>query len=354
MSDDATGVSDRKIENLSEVELDHDFSEETVEHLVNDENLEDQDEEDENSDSYLWQQIDQELTTAKTSVGDNLFKLAAPPAFEHERESLISQALKGKSAEFRSEVINNAYRYGLDKNDPLFIVLLATGQLELLLEKKPQEIDSFFRNWESKWQAELKDSEAVISQELEQVRQLIDNWEQDSREFLERQGKAAVNVQHRKIASSVKTLVQQAALEKVAHDIWSVIFGSAAVLGAIAIGVFIGLAIPKFAHTPPLDPKGPRQLTLKEAVAMNWGLSAEGQFAMKNAEAIKWAMSSEGKYAQQFMSWNQALLSEKNGKMLCESEVNRLGVTLTVEGKAATDGFCTLWTRNPKERVFAP
>ena len=354
MSDDATGVSDRKIENLSEVELDPNFSEETVEHLVNDENLEGQDEEDENSDSYLWQQIDQELTTAKTSVGDNLFKLAAPPAFEHERESLISQALKGKSAEFRSEVINNAYRYGLDKNDPLFIVLLATGQLELLLEKKPQEIDSFFRNWESKWQAELKDSEAVISQELEQVRQLIDNWEQDSREFLERQGKAAVNVQHRKIASSVKTLVQQAALEKVAHDIWSVIFGSTAVLGAIAIGVFIGLAIPKFTPATPLDPKGPRQLTLKEAVAMNWGLSAEGQFTMKNAEAIKWAMSSEGKYAQQFMSWNQALLSEKNGKMLCESEVNRLGVTLTVEGKAATDGFCTLWTRNPKERVFVP
>ena len=75
---------------------------------------------------------------------------------------------------------------------------------------------------------------------------------------------------------------------------------------------------------------------------------------MKNAEAIKWAMSSDGKYAQQFMSWNQALLSEKNVKMLCEREVNRLGVTLTVEGKAATDGFCTLWTRNPKERVFVP
>jgi hypothetical protein len=315
---------------------------------VNSENLELKD-----SDKDWWDQIEEELVKPKDSLeGERVYSVAAQSSFERSAESLISQVLRDKSPEFRSEVINAAYRYGLDKDDPLFIVLLATSQLELLLAKKPEEIDLFFKNWESKWQLELKDSQAIISQELEQVRQLIDNWEQDSREFLERQSKAAVNVQQRNISSSVKTLVRQAALEKVARDIWSVIFGSGVVLGAIAIGVFIGLAIPRFAKVPELDPKGPRQLTLGEAVALEWGLSKEGQFARKNADTIQWAMSNEGKYARQFMSWNQALLSLKGGKMLCEVEVNRLGVTLTVEGKPATGGFCTLWTRSPQERDF--
>lgn len=299
----------------------------------------------------FWELIDDDSRERETLSRD---PLSGPPMYEGDTESLISRVLKGKDSKFRSHVIQTAYRYGINKNDPLFIVLLATGQLELLLEKKPQEIDQFFKSWQSQWQSDLKDSQAVISQELEQVRQLTEKWEKESRDFLERQGKAAVNVQQRNISNSVRTLVRQAALEKVAHDIWSVIFGSGVILGAIAIGVFVGLAIPKFARSPVLDPKGPRQLTLEEAVALEWGLSKDGKFALKNADTIRWAMSSEGKYARQFMSWNQALLSLKGGKRLCETEVNRLGVTLTVEGKPAQKGFCTLWIRSPQEREFVP
>ncbi|MFB2836599.1 DUF6753 family protein [Floridanema evergladense] len=297
----------------------------------------------------FWQQIDDEL---KTRDVQNQSPLSAPPMYERDTESLISQVLKGKDPEFRAHVINTAYRYGLDKNDPLLIILLATGQLELLLEQKPDEIDNFFKGWQSRWQSDLKDSQAIITQELEQVQQFVDNWAQSSRELLERQSKAAITVQSRNISNSVKTLVRQAALEKVAHDIWSVIFGSSVVFSAIAIGVVMGLAIPRFTPSPELDPTGLRQLTLKEAAALEWGLSNEGQFAQKNADTIRWAMSNEGKYARQFMSWNQALLSEKNGKKLCETEVNRLGVTLTVEGKPSKGGFCTLWTRSPQERQF--
>ncbi|MGA9379288.1 MAG: DUF6753 family protein [Phormidium sp.] len=297
----------------------------------------------------FWQLIDDEL---KTRDVQNQSPLSAPPMYERDTDSLISQVLKGKDPEFRAHVINTAYRYGLDKNDPLLIILLATGQLELLLEQKPDEIDNFFKQWQSRWQSDLKDSQAIISQELEQVQQFVDNWAQSSRELLERQSKAAISVQSRNISNSVKTLVRQAALEKVAHDIWSVIFGSGVVFSAIGIGVFVGIAIPRFTPSPELDPTGLRQLTLKEAAALEWGLSNEGQFAQKNADTIRWAMSNEGKYARQFMSWNQALLSEKNGKKLCETEVNRLGVTLTVEGKPSKGGFCTLWTRSPQERQF--
>jgi hypothetical protein len=110
--------------------------------------------------------------------------------------------------------------------------------------------------------------------------------------------------------------------------------------------------LPRFIPPPELDPKGPRQLTLEQAVALEWGLSKEGQFARLNADTIQWATSNEGKYARQFMSWNQALLSEKGGKKLCETESDRLGVTLTVEGKPAQKGFCTLWMRAPQEGEF--
>ncbi|MCU0542639.1 MAG: hypothetical protein MUE44_10655 [Oscillatoriaceae cyanobacterium Prado104] len=321
---------------------DRDFEEETEENIRSDV---------EEIDSEWLNQLDDE----EFSDNNRRIKSFFPSnSVRQLNESLIARVLKGKSHEYRSQVMRIAYQAEVEKNDPLFAVLLATGQLELLLEKKPQEIDQFFKNWASKWQSDLKDSHAIISQELEQVRLLTENWEKESREFLERQGKAAVNVQQRNISNSVRTLVRQAALEKVAHDIWAVIFGSGAVLGAIAIGVFVGLAIPKFAVSPALDPKGPRQLTLEEAVALEWGLSKEGKFAVKNADTIRWAMSDEGKYARQFMSWNQALLSLKGGKRLCETEVNRLGVTLTVEGKAAQKGFCTLWIRSPQEREFVP
>ena len=84
------------------------------------------------------------------------------------------------------------------------------------------------------------------------------------------------------------------------------------------------LAIPFFQAQPKLDPSGPRQLTLREALALDWALSKEGQ------------------YARQFMKWNQTLLGGKD-RRVCSSEVSRLGVTLTLEGREAVNGFCTLW-----------
>src|SRR4028119_1380823 len=106
---------------------------------VNSENLEVED-----SDKDWWHQIEEELVKPKDSLeGKRVYSVAAQSSFERSTESLISQVLRDKSPEFRSEVINAAYRYGLDKDDPLFIVLLATSQLELLLAKKPEQIDLF-------------------------------------------------------------------------------------------------------------------------------------------------------------------------------------------------------------------
>ena len=74
----------------------------------------------------IWQLIEDDSREREALNRD---PLSSPPIYERDTESLISQVLKGKDSKFRSHVIQTAYRYGLNKNDPLFIVLLATGQL---------------------------------------------------------------------------------------------------------------------------------------------------------------------------------------------------------------------------------
>lgn len=271
---------------------------------------------------------------------------------EHLNNSLINEVLKDKDSNYRSHVLRVAYEAEIEKNDPLFAVLLATGQLELLLKTKPEEIREVFNNWRKLWQEDLQDAQAIFAQELEQVRSLTDNWETESKAFLERQGKAAVNIQQRYISKAVQDLVRGAAFQKVAHDAHALIAASLILLSAVGIGVGLGLTIPKLIPSPPLDPNGARQLTLEEAQAMSWGLSKQGKFAKANPELITWLQTSEGEFAYQFLQWNQTLLVNKKGKFICEKDLEDLGVTLTLEGRVAKNGVCMLWVKPPSQRKF--
>ncbi len=241
-----------------------------------------------------------------------------PPTVRQTNESLIREVLEDKSPEYRSAVLRVAYQAGVEKDDPLFAVLLATGQLELLLEKKPEEIRALFQEWQT-----------ILRQEREEARVYLD----EVQATLERESRAAINVQKRRIAESVKHLIRHAAYEKVAHDLPALIRAGCILFLALGLGTVMGLAIPKFAPEPILDPAGKRHLTLEEA------------------QALQWAMSSDGRFAQLFMDWNQSLLTGGRQRF-CEQDVTQLGVTLELEGRKATGGFCTLWIRPPAERNF--
>jgi hypothetical protein len=200
--------------------------------------------------------------------------------------------------------------------------LIATGQLEVLLHKKPEELKEFFASCRQGVQEDIETGKAFISQSIDEAIRGLDA-----------QAAAAVKVQQRSISSAASTLVKQAALEKISYDIYALIKGGLVTLAAVGVGMILGLAIPSFQAQPELDPSGPRQLTLQEAIALDWALSKEGQ------------------YAREFMKWNQTLLGGKNQRV-CESEVSRLGVTLTLEGREAVDGFCTLWVEPPENRQY--
>lgn len=103
------------------------------------------------------------------------------------------------------------------------------------------------------------------------------------------------------------------------------IFGMA----MVAIGVGLGWAGTQLAK-PELAPGAPRQLTLDEA------------------ETLRWAKTREGKLARNLVQWNDDLLSDLD----CTKDVDRLGVTLNVQGKPSTFGYCALWVVPPEQRKF--
>ncbi|MBD1847578.1 hypothetical protein H6F89_30085 [Cyanobacteria bacterium FACHB-63] len=97
----------------------------------------------------------------------------------------------------------------------------------------------------------------------------------------------------------------------------------------VAIGAGLGWTGTQLAK-PELAPGVPRQLTLDEA------------------ETLRWAKSREGKLARNLVQWNDALLTNLD----CTEDVDRLGVTLNVQGKPSTFGYCALWVVPPEERRF--
>lgn len=59
-------------------------------------------------------------------------------------DSSLDQLLKGRSQTFRDTVRALVQRYGIDENDPTFILLAGTSTLEIILEKYPQELETLF------------------------------------------------------------------------------------------------------------------------------------------------------------------------------------------------------------------
>jgi hypothetical protein len=58
--------------------------------------------------------------------------------------SLLAQYLEGRSEAFQNKVYELVIRYGWDVNDPSFAILLATGQMETILESFPEQFETLF------------------------------------------------------------------------------------------------------------------------------------------------------------------------------------------------------------------
>ncbi len=178
-------------------------------------------------------------------------------------ESYLNRLLEGKDADFQRRVLAVAVEHGLSTSDPLFLMMLATSQLQVLLEDKPNELDNLFKRW----------SEAIY-------------------DHLEKAKRTAVSGQEVEIRKMVDRLIQHCE-SKERSRLGVMLPAMGLLVVAIAFGVLAGLSVPVW-----LDggyaPGKPRLLTVKEV------------------ENLRWMKSDRGQLARNIITWNSESLSNLN------------------------------------------
>ena len=219
-------------------------------------------------------------------------------------DDLLAEALKGKSEDFKRRVLDFTFRSGLSQDDPLFLVLVATGQLEVMLEDAPQVLQILFKTWN-------KD----LASNLEKVEQVA----------VERQ-KVAIN-------RAANALIHESLLREGRSIIYSVFPATIVFFLIFGVGFIAGISIP-----PWIDGVLGGGYTKVRSNLLTW----------KEVEAMNWAVSSEGKFAFDLINWNRGYL--ENGE--CIKDAQKLGVVLSQYNRKAKSGFCTIWVTPPDKRKF--
>lgn len=217
-------------------------------------------------------------------------------------KSLLDIALEGQSEEYRRKVLELAFKGKIEPTDPIFLILLATGRLEVLIREspKPEDFELAFTRW------------------MERINKTLATYE-----------RVAVEKQEGQIASAVNSLVRQTQLTKVATSARSLVVAAGVLLTTLGVGALMG----------------------SMGVLWSQGGFAPGEavhLTQEQAEALRWATSAEGKFARNLMKWNSDSLTN----LECKKDVRRLQVTLEVAGRAAMSGFCTIWVEPVEKRKF--
>lgn len=221
-------------------------------------------------------------------------------------DDLLAEALKGKSENFKRRVLDFAMSCGLSQDDPLFLVLVATGQLEAMLEDAPQTLQLLFKSWNQD-----------LAHNLEQVELVA----------VERQ-KVAIN-------RAANALIHQSLLREGRNIIYSIFPTTIVFLLIFVMGFIAGISIP-----PWIDGVLGGGYTNVRSTSLTW----------HELDAMNWGMSNEGKFAKNLINWNRGYL--ENGE--CIKDAQKLGVVLSQYNRKASSGFCTVWVTPVNQRKFLP
>ena len=208
--------------------------------------------------------------------------------------SLLEKLLDGRSEEFKRKVFQLVAQTGYSEGDPLFVILLATGTLQTLLNEKPVEIDEMFNRWFNS-----------ITKSMDLV----------EKEIVERQKEA--------IAKAAGDLIQKAERQEASRFFTSILPGAIAVSVVLIVGFVAGITVPP---------------------VLKGGYVAGEKLTAEDVETLRWANSNDGKYARQLMSWNADYLK------VCARDVVEIPVKLQMGQREAKKGFCLLWIKPPEER----
>ena len=297
----------------------------------------------------------QEINLEKPTLSsEELAKFPGAAKTWKRNQEFLNRVLSGKEPAERAEILRVVHDAEIADDDPLYAVLLATGQIEKLLFDYPDQIRDLFKNWRIAYEQDLQRTRYLLKDEVDHVKGLIDAQAKQ----LQAQSEAAIIVHSNTIKKKVENIIFHTAFTKVAANAHSLIIAGGILLGLFGLGGFIGYTLAQ-TNKPELSPQEPRRLTVNEAIALLWGQSEAGQWARQNPDLIAWARSSEGKYARNLTQWNQALLANEkknwqdfNAKKRCQNDAEKLGVVLTLEGRVVKGGFCLLWVVPPENRTF--
>jgi hypothetical protein len=219
-------------------------------------------------------------------------------------DKLLAEALQGKSEAFKRRVVDFALSSGLSQDDPLFLVLVATGQLETMLEDAPDTLQLLFKNW---------------NQDLARNLELVEH--------------VAVERQKVAIDRAAHALIHKAQLAE-GRKILTAVFPAALLMFFIlGMGFIMGMSVP-----PWITGILGGGYTDVQSNLLTW----------KELEAMNWAMSKEGKFAKNLIDWNKGYL--ENGQ--CLKDVQKLGIVLSQYGRKAKSGHCLIWAAPPEKRKF--
>lgn len=90
-----------------------------------------------------------------------------------EAGSLLDQLLAGRSIEFKARVYELVVRYQWDVNDPSFAILVATGQMELLLDQFPEQFEELFEGLLQQLKAQSQGLQDWFGTEKGDLKELI-------------------------------------------------------------------------------------------------------------------------------------------------------------------------------------
>jgi uncharacterized protein YoxC len=99
-------------------------------------------------------------------------------------KALLDLVLDGKSDRFKVKVFEIVRKLKLDATDPSFLLLLSTGQLQVLLEEFPAEFETLFTNLLAKMQQQYKQIEDSLRSDIKMLRGEIQGIQASNEELL--------------------------------------------------------------------------------------------------------------------------------------------------------------------------
>jgi len=237
-----------------------------------------------------------------------------PNSFDSfESNDLLAQLLEGKPDAYKAKLEALVRTTGVTVDDPIFLILVGSGRLELLLEEAPQVLGKTLELW---------------SLELE-------TWRDKLKVGMELAQRTAVISQEAAIASAIADLIKKTRNESSKNFLHAVpkagITIGACVIASLSLGFVSGVTVPPY---------------------MQGGLASGNPVKLTRAQAnaLDWAMTSDGKKARQIFEWNKDYINTGQ----CLEDAKKLAEKFKIEtsynSRPATDGFCTLWVKPPEER----